>query len=169
MLLGNSRQPTLTTKVSMLGSVSTTKNIFGSTRCTKKNTMDAAHKSPCVICLGTFVTSAGACDFIGFCFLFLIFGGLRSSTLAMAYARGARASDHCSILSMQKRYRLTIRFVRNSTGPFWFGPMQLSDFSMLKQNVSFFLKKKHKDDKVYRVSTGTCEVQRGSLQDRSSP
>ena len=39
----------------------------------KKNPMDAVHKYPCVICLGTFVTSAGACDFIGlaFCFSYL--------------------------------------------------------------------------------------------------
>ena len=71
------------------------------------------------------------------CFLFIILGGLRGSTLAMAYARRARVLDHCSILSMQKRYRQTIRFMRNSTGPFWFGPMQLSDFSTLEQNVCF--------------------------------
>ena len=118
--------------------VSRQQKTFSEALVAQKHFMDAVHKSPCVICLGTFVTSAGACDFIGFCFLFLIFGGLRSSTLAMAYAGRASALDHCSILSMQKRYRLTIRFVRNSTGPFWFGPMQLSDFSMLKQNVSFF-------------------------------
>ena len=138
--------------------------------------MDAAHKSPCVICLGTFLTSAGACDFIGFCFLFLIFGGLRSSTLAMAYAGRARALDHCSILSVQKRYRLTIRFVRNSTGPFW--PMQLSDFSTLKQNVCFFVRKlvwkspilRRSDDGISsarRLSHRVCDGRMKRAHDKS--
>ena len=74
--LGNSRQPALTPKVSMLGSVSTTENIFG--RLHEKNPMDAAHKSPCVICLGTFVTSAGACDFIALALYFSNLAGFEA-------------------------------------------------------------------------------------------
>ena len=77
VLLGNSRQPALATKVSMLGSVSTTET-FSEALAARKNPMDAAHKSPCVICLGTFVTSAGACDFIALAFYFSHLAGFEA-------------------------------------------------------------------------------------------
>ena len=72
--LGNSRQ---TPKVSMPGSVSTTETFAGAL-VARKNLMDAAHKSRCVMCLGTFVTSAGACDFIALAFYFSNLAGFQA-------------------------------------------------------------------------------------------
>ena len=46
--------------------VSRQQKTFSEALAAQKHFMDAAHKSTCVICLGTFVMSAGACDFIAF-------------------------------------------------------------------------------------------------------
>ena len=79
----------------------------------KKSHGTQHHKSTCVICLGTFVMSAGACDFIALAWYFSNLAGFEAQHSPWPTPEEPEALDRCSILSMQKRFRLTIRFVRN--------------------------------------------------------
>ena len=61
--------------------VSRQQKTFSEALAARKKSHGRTHKSPCVICLGTFVTSAGACDFT----LALYFLNLAASRLNTSY------------------------------------------------------------------------------------